>query len=92
MLLLLESILVVLLAKRIIFNHMKNTLNLTDTLSYLLDIYVVIVNVLSIFMQCFALTCAMSVLWLVCGYSLSFSDGNGVIGGLSECNNRISAG
>lgn len=41
-------------------------------------------NVLSIFMQCFALTCAMSVLWLVCGYSLSFSDGNGVIGGLSK--------
>lgn len=41
-------------------------------------------NVLSIFMQCFALTCAMSVLWLVCGYSLSFSDGNSVIGGLSK--------
>jgi Amt family ammonium transporter len=42
-------------------------------------------NVLSIFMQCFALTCAMSVLWLVCGYSLSFTDGtNGFIGGLSK--------
>ena len=41
-------------------------------------------NVLSIFMQCFALTCAMSVLWLVCGYSLSFTDGNGFIGSLSK--------
>ena len=41
-------------------------------------------NVLSIFMQCFALTCAMSVLWLVCGSSLSFSDGNGFIGGFSK--------
>lgn len=41
-------------------------------------------NVLSIFMQCFALTCAMSVLWLVCGYSLSFSDGGSFIGGFSK--------
>lgn len=41
-------------------------------------------NVLSLFMQCFALTCVMSLLWLVCGYSLSFSDGNSFIGGLDE--------
>ncbi len=41
-------------------------------------------NVLSILMQCFALTCVMSLLWLVCGYSLSFSDGGGFIGGFSE--------
>lgn len=41
-------------------------------------------NVLSILMQCFALTCVMSLLWLVCGYSLSFSDGNGFIGGLGK--------
>ena len=41
-------------------------------------------NVLSLFMQCFALTCVMSLLWLVCGYSLSFSDGNAFIGGLGE--------
>ncbi len=41
-------------------------------------------NVLSIFMQCFALTCVMSLVWLICGYSLSFTDGNGFIGGLSE--------
>ena len=42
-------------------------------------------NVLSILMQCFALTAILSILWLVCGYSLSFSDGNAVIGGLSRC-------
>jgi Amt family ammonium transporter len=42
-------------------------------------------NVLSIFMQCFALTAVLSIVWLVCGYSLSFSDGNSVIGGLSNC-------
>lgn len=41
-------------------------------------------NVLSIFMQCFALTCVMSLLWLACGYSLSFSDGNGFIGSLQH--------
>ena len=42
-------------------------------------------NVLSIFMQCFALTCIMSLLWMVCGYSLSFTDGNAFIGGWSAC-------
>lgn len=42
-------------------------------------------NVLSLFMQCFALTAVLSIVWLVCGYSLSFSDGNGFIGGLSKC-------
>lgn len=41
-------------------------------------------NVLSIFMQCFALTCVMSLVWLICGYSLSFSDGNAFIGGLGN--------
>jgi Amt family ammonium transporter len=29
-------------------------------------------NVLSILVQCLALTCAMSVIWLICGYSLAF--------------------
>ena len=42
-------------------------------------------NVLSIFTQCFALTAVLSLVWLVCGYSLSFSDGNSFIGGLSNC-------
>lgn len=32
-------------------------------------------NVLSVLMQCFAITCGASVVWLVCGYSLAFSDG-----------------
>lgn len=41
-------------------------------------------NVLSIFMQCFVLTCALSLLWMVCGYSLSFSDGGAFIGGLGK--------
>ena len=44
-------------------------------------------NVLSVLMQCFSITCLVSVLWLLYGYSLSFSDGGGwnsVIGGLSK--------
>ena len=42
-------------------------------------------NVLSIFTQCFGLTAVLSLVWLVCGYSLSFSDGGRLIGGLSQC-------
>ena len=41
-------------------------------------------NVLSVLMQCFALTCLMSVLWYVLGYSLAFSEGNAFIGGLNN--------
>jgi len=44
-------------------------------------------NVLSILMQCFAITCGASIVWLVCGYSLAFSDGgsmNNWIGGLDN--------
>lgn len=44
-------------------------------------------NVLSVLMQCFAITCVVSILWLVIGYSLAFSDGGGAnafIGGLSN--------
>jgi ammonium transporter, Amt family len=41
-------------------------------------------NVLSIFMQCFALTAVLSLVWLACGYSLSLSDGGSFIGGLSK--------
>ena len=44
-------------------------------------------NVLSILMQCFAITCIASVVWLIAGYSLAFSDGgaaNAFIGGLSN--------
>ncbi len=32
-------------------------------------------NVLSVLMQCFAITCLVSVLWFVAGYGLSFGDG-----------------
>jgi Amt family ammonium transporter len=41
-------------------------------------------NVLSVLMQCFAITCMVSVIWLVIGYSLAFDTGNDVIGGLSK--------
>ncbi len=41
-------------------------------------------NVLSVLMQCFALTSLMTILWLVCGYSLAFDSGNAFIGGLSK--------
>jgi ammonium transporter, Amt family len=41
-------------------------------------------NVLSVLMQCFVITCLVSMLWLVFGYSLAFSEGNGIIGGLDK--------
>jgi Amt family ammonium transporter len=44
-------------------------------------------NVLSVLMQCFAITCVVSLLWLLCGYGLAFGDGNAmqpVIGSLEK--------
>ncbi|MES2627318.1 MAG: ammonium transporter [Pseudomonadota bacterium] len=41
-------------------------------------------NVLSVLMQCFAITCVASLVWLLVGYSLAFSEGNGFIGGLDK--------
>ncbi len=42
-------------------------------------------NVLSVFMQCFAIACLMSVLWLVFGYSIAFGGGeSGFWGGLDK--------
>ncbi|MBZ4022889.1 ammonia channel protein [Rhodobacter sp. TJ_12] len=41
-------------------------------------------NVLSIFMQCFALAAVMSLLWLLAGYSIAFGEANGFWGGLSK--------
>ena len=44
-------------------------------------------NVLSVLMQCFAIACAVSLVWLIAGYSLAFSDGgaaNAWIGGLQH--------
>jgi len=40
-------------------------------------------NVLSIFVQCFAITCMMSVLWVVYGYSLAFNSTGMVEGTLN---------
>lgn len=44
-------------------------------------------NVLSVMMQCFTIACLSSVLWMIYGYSLAFSDGgslNSVIGGFDN--------
>jgi len=41
-------------------------------------------NVLSVLMQCMALTGVITILWLAFGYSLAFDEGSGVIGGLSK--------
>jgi Amt family ammonium transporter len=44
-------------------------------------------NVLSILMQCFAITCVVSLLWLIAGYALTFGDGGAAqafIGGLDK--------
>ena len=41
-------------------------------------------NILSVLMQCFAIAGIASVLWLVAGYSIAFSDGNAYFGGLSK--------
>jgi len=39
-------------------------------------------NVLGVLMQCFAMMCVISIQWVLFGYSLAFSPGNGFIGGL----------
>ncbi len=41
-------------------------------------------NILSVLMQCFAIAGIVSVLWLVVGYSIAFSDGNAYFGSLSK--------
>ena len=44
-------------------------------------------NVLATVMQSFAITCLMTVIWMVLGYSLAFTDGGGVnavVGGFSK--------
>ncbi len=42
-------------------------------------------NALSVLMQCFAIACAISIIWVVCGYSMSFSEGilGNLVGGFS---------
>ena len=41
-------------------------------------------NVLATVMQSFAITCLVTVLWLIVGYSLAFTSGSTIIGGLSR--------
>lgn len=41
-------------------------------------------NALSVMMQCFAITCLMTVLWFVYGYSLAFGEGGAWIGNLDK--------
>ncbi len=44
-------------------------------------------NALSVMMQCFAITCLMTILWTVYAYSIAFDDGGGMnkwFGGLSK--------
>lgn len=41
-------------------------------------------NVLSILLQCFSIAAIMSILWLIVGYSIAFSEGNDYFGGLSK--------
>ena len=41
-------------------------------------------NVLAMTMQCFAICCLCSVLWMVAGYSLAFTEGTAYVGGLSK--------
>ncbi len=40
-------------------------------------------NILSVLMQCFAIACVVSLIWLIVGYSLSFGAGNAWIGDMS---------
>lgn len=41
-------------------------------------------NVLSVFMQCMAVACLMSILWLAFGYSIAFGEANAYWGGLGK--------
>jgi Amt family ammonium transporter len=41
-------------------------------------------NVLATLMQSFSITCLASVLWVVVGYTLAFTPGNGLVGGFSR--------
>ncbi|HET9352305.1 MAG TPA: ammonium transporter [Burkholderiales bacterium] len=41
-------------------------------------------NVLSVLMQCFAITCVVTLAWLIVGYSIAFGEGNAFWGGLGK--------
>ena len=41
-------------------------------------------NVLSVLMHCFTIACLMSIIWVICGYSLALTPGDKWIGGQSQ--------
>src|SRR5512145_2534632 len=41
-------------------------------------------NVLSVLMQCFAITCVVTLAWVIAGYSIAFGEGNAWWGGLAR--------
>src|SRR3954447_24362039 len=41
-------------------------------------------NVLSVLMQCFSITCLVTLAWVCAGYSIAFGDGNPWWGGLAK--------
>jgi len=41
-------------------------------------------NVLSVLMQCFAITCIVTLAWVAVGYSMAFGEGNAWWGGLGK--------
>jgi len=45
-------------------------------------------NVLSVLMHCFALACVLSIVWLVCGYSIALGEKGGWFGGFGNLMHR----
>src|SRR5262249_42000426 len=41
-------------------------------------------NVLSVLMQVFATCCLVTIIWMVCGYTIAFTDGNAYMGDFSK--------
>ncbi|SPH20479.1 Ammonia channel [Ascidiaceihabitans donghaensis] len=41
-------------------------------------------NVISVFMQCYAVACVMAILWYLIGYSIAYGDANAVWGGVGK--------
>src|SRR5688572_29690992 len=41
-------------------------------------------NVLSVLMQCFSITCVVTIAWVAVGYSIAFGEGNALWGGLGK--------
>ncbi|MCZ6588222.1 MAG: ammonium transporter, partial [Alphaproteobacteria bacterium] len=49
-------------------------------------------NVLATVMQSFAITCLMTILWMVAGYSLAFTDGGGMNAWIGSLDKAFFAG